>query len=118
MSSTNVVIQFPDEITTVGRASTGDLDGLTIGAINGTVAIASASGVTTGRETKFGDQIGRNISLDWGSRDACKDCRSYKDAEFHGVRMVLFLIVLQFKKGVEGDDRMRAQPYSQSTQSN
>jgi hypothetical protein len=83
MASANVVIQFPDEIATVGRAGAGNLDGLAIGTIDGAIAITSASGVTTSRETKLGDQILGYISLDWSSRDGREDRRSYKNAEFH-----------------------------------
>jgi hypothetical protein len=84
MTRTNVVIQFPDEITTVWGASARDLDGLAISANNGSITIASAGGVTTSTEAKVGDQVLGDISLDWSSRDGCEDSRSYNDAEFHG----------------------------------
>jgi hypothetical protein len=62
MSSTDIVVQFPDEVITIRRASARDLDWLAISSVNSAIAIAGSRGVATGRESEIGNQVGGNIT--------------------------------------------------------
>jgi len=86
MAGGDIGVEVVNECLPVRRACAGHRDGLTVGAVNSTIAVSRTGGVNTRVESKLRDQGGVHISLDGNRRHRREEDSSSRDQdgrEFH-----------------------------------